>query len=139
MRVRDKRTGEIKLVKVQKDAGKPDELVYDKALFNAVKAVQARADIKPTGVIDGRTLAAINGPNAAQKADAVAATMERWRWLPRDLGKSYVMVNIPDYTLKVVHDDKIAWRTKVVAGRPQTQTPAARPNRTPGSASRTLP
>ncbi len=123
MRVRDKRTGEIKLVKVQKDAGKPDELVYDKALFNAVKAVQARADIKPTGVIDGRTLAAINGPNAAQKADAVAATMERWRWLPRDLGKSYVMVNIPDYTLKVVHDDKIAWRTKVVAGRPQTQTP----------------
>ena len=123
MKVRDKRTGQIKLVKVQKEAGKPDELVYDKALLNAVKNVQARADIKPTGVIDGRTLAAINGPTAAQKADAVAATMERWRWLPRDLGKSYVMVNIPDYTLKVVRDDKIVWRTKIVAGKPQTQTP----------------
>ena len=123
MKVRDKRTGKLKLVKVQKEAGKPDELVYDKALLNAVKAVQARADIKPTGVIDARTLAAINGPNAAQKADAVAATMERWRWLPRDLRKTYVMVNIPDYTLKVVRDDKIAWRTKIVAGRPQTQTP----------------
>ena len=28
--------------------------------------------------------------------------MERWRWLPRDLGKTYVMVNIPDFTLQVV-------------------------------------
>ena len=49
--------------------------------------------------------------------------MERWRWLPRDLGKTYVMVNIPDYTLKVVHDHQVVWRTKIVAGKPQTPTP----------------
>ena len=30
--------------------------------------------------------------------------MERWRWVPRDLGKAHVVVNIPDYTLKVVND-----------------------------------
>ena len=49
--------------------------------------------------------------------------MERWRWLPRDLGKAYVMVNIPDYTLKVVHGHDVVWRTKIVAGKPQTPTP----------------
>jgi murein L,D-transpeptidase YcbB/YkuD len=49
--------------------------------------------------------------------------MERLRWLPRDLGKVYVMVNIPDYTLKVVHDHHVIWRTKIVAGKPNTQTP----------------
>jgi murein L,D-transpeptidase YcbB/YkuD len=49
--------------------------------------------------------------------------MERWRWLPRDLGKTYVMVNIPDYSLKVVDNDKVVWRTKIVAGKPQTPTP----------------
>ena len=49
--------------------------------------------------------------------------MERWRWLPRDLGKTYVMVNIPDFTLKVVHDQQTVWRTKIVAGKPQTPTP----------------
>ena len=49
--------------------------------------------------------------------------MERWRWLPRDLGDTYVMVNIPDYTLKVVHDHQVVWRTKIVAGKPQTPTP----------------
>jgi L,D-transpeptidase YcbB len=53
----------------------------------------------------------------------VTANMERWRWLPRDLGKTYVMVNIPDYTLKVVRDGGLVWRTKIVAGKPQTPTP----------------
>jgi L,D-transpeptidase YcbB len=105
---------------------KTDDLVYDKALFNAITNVQARADIKPTGVIDSKTLNAINGPNPVpptQQVERVIANMERWRWLPRDLGKTYVMVNIPDYTLKVVRDNGLVWRTKIVAGKPQTPTP----------------
>ena len=104
-------------------AGKPGELSYDKALLNAVKQVQARVDIKPTGLIDAKTLAAINGPTPGQQIERVAANMERWRWLPRELGRTYVMVNIPDFTLKVVRDHAPVWRTKIVAGRPQTQTP----------------
>src|SRR6185437_4779332 len=55
--------------------------------------------------------------------DRVLANMERWRWLPRDLGKTYVMVNIPDFSLKVVHDHQEQWRTKIIAGKPQTPTP----------------
>ncbi|HZL41468.1 MAG TPA: L,D-transpeptidase family protein [Pseudolabrys sp.] len=106
--------------------GRAGDLAYDKALFDAIKHVQASANIKPTGVVDGRTLAAINGPkplSPAQQIERVTANMERWRWLPRDLGKTYVMVNIPDYTLKVVHDHQVTWRTKIVAGKPQTPTP----------------
>jgi murein L,D-transpeptidase YcbB/YkuD len=50
--------------------------------------------------------------------------MERWRWLPRDLGKTYVMVNIPDYTLKVVSNDATVWTTRIVTGQPgQKATP----------------
>ncbi|HEY0224600.1 MAG TPA: L,D-transpeptidase family protein [Pseudolabrys sp.] len=106
--------------------GKADDLVYDRALFEAIKNVQARADIKVTGVIDNKTIAAINGPKPlapSAQIDHVTANMERWRWLPRDLGKTYVMVNIPDYTLKVVRDNGVVWRTKIVAGKPQTPTP----------------
>jgi murein L,D-transpeptidase YcbB/YkuD len=55
--------------------------------------------------------------------EAVIANMERWRWLPRDLGETYVMVNVPDFTLRVVHDHQEAWHTKIVAGKPQTPTP----------------
>ena len=49
--------------------------------------------------------------------------MERWRWIPRDLGQTYVMVNIPDYTLRVMHDGKLVWKTKVVVGQPGKPTP----------------
>ena len=123
VQVRDQRTGRVKLVKMPAEDPKANELVYDKALFNAIKNVQARADIKPTGVIDGRTLAAINGPTAQQQVETVMANMERWRWLPRSLSANYVMVNVPDYTLKVVRDDNVVWRTRIVAGKPQTPTP----------------
>jgi L,D-transpeptidase YcbB len=107
-------------------AGRPDDLTYDRALFNAVVQLQHRADIKSAGVIDGKTLAAINGPKpvqTSQQIERVLATMERWRWLPRDLGRTYVMVNIPDYTLKVMRGHEQVWHTKIVAGKPQTPTP----------------
>jgi murein L,D-transpeptidase YcbB/YkuD len=123
VQVRDRRTGQIKLVKIPAENPAANELVYDKALFNAIKNVQARADIKPTGVVDSRTIAAINGPTPQQQIDTITANMERWRWLPRSLGPNYVMVNVPDYTLKVVKEDNVVWRTKIVVGKPQTPTP----------------
>ncbi len=43
--------------------------------------------------------------------------------MPRDLGETYVMVNIPDYTLRVMHDGKLVWKTKVVVGQPGKPTP----------------
>jgi murein L,D-transpeptidase YcbB/YkuD len=50
--------------------------------------------------------------------DTILANMERWRWMPHDLGPTYVMVNIPDYTLKVVQNGKTVWSTKIVVGKP---------------------
>jgi L,D-transpeptidase YcbB len=50
--------------------------------------------------------------------------MERWRWLPRELGIAYVMVNVPDYTLKVINQQQAVWSTRIVVGRPgQYATP----------------
>jgi len=103
--------------------GREGDLVYDKALYNAIRALQYRKGLKPTGLIDNHTIAAINGPKPGDIVARVRANMERWRWLPRELGPTYVMVNIPDYTLKVVHDGRQVWTTKIVAGKPQTPTP----------------
>ena len=54
----------------------------------------------------------------AKRADLIVANMERWRWLPRDLGTTYVMVNVPDFTLKVVNRGETVWTTRIVAGKP---------------------
>ena len=49
--------------------------------------------------------------------------MERWRWAPHDFPDTYVIVNLPDYTLRVMHDGKQVWKTKIVIGKPDTVTP----------------
>jgi murein L,D-transpeptidase YcbB/YkuD len=104
----------------------PNDITYDKELAKAVYYFQKHAKLRADGNFDKNTQAALNGPApmpTAKKIDTIVANMERWRWLPRDLGKKYVMVNIPDYSLKVVNDGEVTWRTKIVAGKPQTPTP----------------
>jgi murein L,D-transpeptidase YcbB/YkuD len=55
--------------------------------------------------------------------DTILANMERWRWMPHDLGKNYVMINLPDFTASVYHDGKRIWKTKIVIGKPDMPTP----------------
>jgi murein L,D-transpeptidase YcbB/YkuD len=96
---------------------------YDAKLAEAVRKFQAGADLKPTGVLDERTVKAINSPKRDRQIDTVIVNMERWRWLPRNLGApsigdAYVILNIPDYTLKVMQHGAQVWSTKVVTGQP---------------------
>jgi murein L,D-transpeptidase YcbB/YkuD len=98
-----------------------DGETYDKALADAVKKFQRQHDMSPTGTLTNAVVERFNGGGAVRhepNADIIIANMERWRWLPRDLGKAYVMVNIPDYTLKVMDQGKMVWATKIVAGKP---------------------
>jgi L,D-transpeptidase YcbB len=99
------------------------ESTYDNALSEAVRTFQRQHDLKPTGNLNASTVEALNGTPHGHVADILIANMERWRWLPRDLGKTYVMVNIPDYTLKVIHNGATVWRTRIVVGKPSTPTP----------------
>ena len=83
------------------------------------------APVKPAGKLARaqKVSATVSPAKPGEEIERVIANMERWRWLPRDLGHTYVMVNVPDYTLKVVHDHQEEWHTKIVAGKPQTPTP----------------
>ncbi|MDB5520908.1 MAG: murein L,D-transpeptidase, partial [Tardiphaga sp.] len=95
---------------------------YDAEVAAAVRKYQASADIKVTGVLDDATVRALNSPKRDRQIDTLIVNMERWRWLPRQLGaaalgNAYVMLNIPDYTLKVMHNDQQVWTTRVVVGK----------------------
>jgi L,D-transpeptidase YcbB len=59
------------------------------------------------------------GPNLR----TLLVNMEQWRWMPEDLGSFYVWVNIPEYTVRVVKDDRVIHSERVVVGRASTQTP----------------
>jgi murein L,D-transpeptidase YcbB/YkuD len=96
---------------------------YDKELSGTIAKFQKEHGISPTGQLTQATLDVINGPKREKTVDIILANMERWRWLPRDLGKTYVMVNIPDYTLRVMRDGQQVWKTKIVVGKPNLPTP----------------
>jgi len=96
---------------------------YDARVAEAVRRFQDSADLNPTGILDDRTVKALNSPKRDKQIDTVIVNMERWRWLPRDLGApsvgdAYVILNIPDYTLKVMQHGAQVWATKVVTGKP---------------------
>ncbi|MCK1697720.1 L,D-transpeptidase family protein [Bradyrhizobium sp. 144] len=98
---------------------------YDAAVAEAVRKFQNSAELKATGILDDKTVRAINAPKRDKQIDAVLVNMERWRWLPRDLGApslgdAYVILNIPDYTLKVMQRGQQVWTTRVVTGKPGT-------------------
>ncbi|WP_454918309.1 L,D-transpeptidase family protein [Xanthobacter sediminis] len=105
----------------------PGNLVYDAALVTAVKAFQDSVRLKPTGVLGAATVTALNrgiqaAPSADMKADIIA-NMERWRWLPRDLGAHYVWVNIPEYMARIHEGDAVIHETRIVVGKKETPTP----------------
>jgi murein L,D-transpeptidase YcbB/YkuD len=100
-----------------------DDTHYDAKVADAVRRFQEGAELRATGVLDDRTVAALNSPKRDRQIDTVMVNMERWRWLPRDLGApaigdAYVILNIPDYTLKVMQHGAQVWTTKVVTGKP---------------------
>ena len=104
--------------------GDASDETYDKPLADAVAAFQKKSGIKATGQFNAATLDALNGPKRDRDADIIIANMERWRWMPHDLGKNRVILNIPDYTLRVYSGDAQVWQTRVVVGKPgQHATP----------------
>ena len=92
---------------------------YDKTLAEAVKKFQKEHQIAVTGTLTAATVDAIDGPRPDHVEDVIIANMERWRWAPHDFPDTYVIVNLPDYTLRVMHDGQQVWKTKIVIGKPE--------------------
>ena len=61
------------------------------------------------------------------QANAIRVNMERWRWMPRDLGERYVVSNVPEYLTRVVHGGTIIATHKAVVGKNSTPTPQLNP------------
>src|SRR5215831_15454505 len=110
-------------------AGDKENPLYDDAVRDAVKTFQTESEIGVDGNLGPNTVRALNGEAkearrpSANPVDTIIVNMERWRWLPRDLGNPHVIVNVPDYTLTLYNDGKPYWKTKIVAGKPGKATP----------------
>jgi murein L,D-transpeptidase YcbB/YkuD len=110
-------------------AGDKENPLYDDAVRDAVKTFQTESELEVDGNLGPNTTRALNGEqkevrrSSHNPIDTILVNMERWRWLPRNLGNPHVVVNVPDYTLTLYNDDKVYWHTRIVVGKPNLATP----------------
>ena len=88
----------------------------------ALKHFQARHGLTQDGTLGLATLSALNIP-ASARADTIAANMERWRWLPRQLEADRIVINVADARLDLFLGGNQVLTSRVIVGKPATRTP----------------
>ena len=96
---------------------------FDSAVVEAVKRFQIRHGLDADGTIGARSLANLNVTVEA-RIHQIQVNLERWRWMPRDLGRHHIVVNIPATMLDVVNDGAVALSMRVVVGDTKHPTPS---------------
>jgi L,D-transpeptidase YcbB len=104
------------------DGGDETSPVYDAILAAAVKKFQIRHGLEAKGLFGKQTIVAMNIPPEARRKQIIV-NMERWRWMPDDLGAEHFLVNIAAFELQHVKDGQTVDRMNVVVGAVATQTP----------------
>lgn len=96
--------------------------VYDEALEQAVRKYQDTNGLYVDGVAGDSTIESLNVP-AGDLVKHITLSMERWRMLPQDMGNKFVLVNIANYHLYAVENNRDAIEMRIVVGKPKWNTP----------------
>ena len=96
--------------------------IYDEATELAIRKFQIRHGLGTDGVIGGGTIEALNFTKEQRKKQIIV-NMERWRWYPREFESEYFIINIPDYSLRIIKNADTIRAHRVIIGRPARKTP----------------
>lgn len=103
------------------------ESQFDEDLASTLHAYMSKVGIRMRwGVIDDRVRDVVNRPPPPPKdsdLQQILANMERWRWVPSDLGRLHIWNNLPEFITRVVKDGAIIHEERIIIGQPETQTP----------------
>ena len=100
----------------------PCENYFDEDLKTAVISFQKNHGLYADGIVGSWTQKFLN-TSAEEKIEQIRLNLERMRWLPRDLGEKYLLVNIPEFRLRMVENDAIKLSMNVVVGEKKHPTP----------------
>jgi murein L,D-transpeptidase YcbB/YkuD len=95
---------------------------FDDELEALVRLFQSHHGIAVDGVVGPETLRELNVP-ASARVRQIAVNMERWRWMPEDLGPRYLVVNIAAFRLDVIEKGRAVLSMKTIVGKEYTKTP----------------
>lgn len=106
-------------------AGNASPNTFDRRLREALKHFQRRHGVDADGGLGPQTVAALNVP-VEQRVLQLRLNLDRWRWLPRNLGQRYVLVNVAGFDMDVVDGGKVVMNQNVVVGQQGWETPIFR-------------
>ncbi len=95
---------------------------FDDMLVDGLKEFQLRHGLDADGILGAQTIRQLNVPLSTRIAQ-LQTNIDRWRWLPRDLGYSNILVNTAGYDLDVNIGGAVATSMKVIVGKPENKTP----------------
>ncbi len=95
---------------------------YDTAIQAAVQRFQLAHGLDADGVAGQGTLKEINVP-VETRLQSIMVAMERERWFNQQRGKRHILVNIPDFTAKVMDGNKVTFSTRSVVGANKDDRP----------------
>ncbi len=97
--------------------------IFDDELLNTLSYFQQHVGLTPNNKIDKVTIGKLNF-TLQEIEDVVRVNMERCRWLLKgELPNHYIIVNIADYNLRIYKNEKQLYKTKVVVGASNKETP----------------
>ncbi|UCF30338.1 MAG: L,D-transpeptidase family protein [bacterium] len=96
--------------------------LFDNPVEEAVRRFQARHGLEVTGEVDALTLSDLNMPVEA-RIRQIRVNLERWRWLARDFGTRYLMIDIAGFRLAVVERGREILEMPIIVGQPSWKTP----------------
>lgn len=97
--------------------------IFDAKLAAALTQYQQQHGLEPDGMLGNGTRQSLN-ISAKARLRQILLNMERYRWLPRQLGEHYIYVDIAGYTMQVVKNGRTTLRSNIIVGRPSRETPA---------------
>ena len=104
-------------------SGQWDSLLYDKGLTQGIIAFQIIHGLEPDGIIGTMTVTYLN-KTLHSRVESIAVNMDRLRWTPEaDKTGEYIMVNIPEYKLRIYDQDKQVFEMRVIVGAVENPTP----------------
>ena len=91
---------------------------FDGRIQAALQAFQVDHGLEIDGIAGPSTLAALNVAPEARLASVLVA-MERERWLPAERGTRHILVNLADFSARILDDDRVTFETRAVVGKDQ--------------------
>lgn len=96
--------------------------VYDDRVVKAVAHFQQRNGLEADAVVGPKSLAALNVP-AEERVAQIIVNLERWRWLPENLGRRHILVNQAEFRMRLVDSNKIIDKRRVIVGKEFHKSP----------------